>query len=105
MVWLPVAHAGGGLRLTDGVRESIIEASEEGLRWAAFADDVRHEVLPVERGHRVTLAFTLRLAGASREWDRERCAPLVAATNDERGFGTARSASCIRSSAPARCSR
>lgn len=67
VVWLPPPHRGGALVLSDGARRLSVEAAPDGLRWAAFAGDVDHEVERVEAGYRVTLAFTLTLAGVSRE--------------------------------------
>ena len=82
VVWLPVAHRGGALVLSDGTRKMTLTGEKDALRWAAFAGDVDHEVEVVEEGHRVTLAFTLALAGLSRETDaptKTRCDPVLAA--------------------------
>lgn len=86
VVWLPVAHRGGALLLSDGTRKLSITADPHAPRWAAFAGDVDHQVEVVEEGHRVTLAFTLALAGLSREVDaptrEERCGPVIAAVRE-----------------------
>lgn len=71
VVALPVAHAGGVLRL--GAKGAAVDldfgpdASRGALSWAAFFGDVDHEVLAVERGHRVTLAYALVATGRARE--------------------------------------
>lgn len=37
-------------------------SSPPAIQWAAFYSDVKHEVLPVISGHRLTLTYNLFLA-------------------------------------------
>lgn len=82
VVALPSAHAGGALAVRSG---ELIEkydwgsAADGTLHWAAFYGDIEHAVEPVERGYRITLAYTLSERGAPRTPDAERAAAVRAA--------------------------
>lgn len=67
LIGLPFAFTGGELLLNHGSGTATIDwsnthltASHGGklvLPWVFFYSDVKHEILPVMSGHRVTLAF------------------------------------------------
>lgn len=62
-LWLQVGHAGGELRVQHSGR-SLVYSWGEGaaageVQWAAFPPSCLHEVLPVQAGARVTLAYEL----------------------------------------------
>ena len=63
-VSLPAPGAGGELVVRHGERETTFDMSAEEpseLAFAAFYADCLHEVLPVTKGHRVSLVFNLFL--------------------------------------------
>ncbi|MGH9164008.1 MAG: 2OG-Fe(II) oxygenase [Acidimicrobiales bacterium] len=63
VVLLPSRSAGGDL-VVDHRGESVrYKGSSSSLTFVAFYADTRHEVLPVETGHRVVLTYDLVLTG------------------------------------------
>ena len=64
LIVLPSAHAGGDLVVRHTGREERIDlsgADVSELAFAAFYADCEHEVLPVTKGHRVSLVYNLML--------------------------------------------
>ncbi|HHU09233.1 MAG TPA: 2OG-Fe(II) oxygenase [Intrasporangiaceae bacterium] len=61
VVMLPSHHTGGELVVLDGGAPQVYSGSASELVLVAFYTDCRHEVLPVRRGHRVTLTFNILL--------------------------------------------
>ncbi|KAH8824969.1 hypothetical protein DL96DRAFT_1817580 [Flagelloscypha sp. PMI_526] len=67
VVVFPTVHEGGELALNHGDRKMSFDSSqllkehegENKIAWISFFSDVEHEVLPVTRGHRVTLTYNL----------------------------------------------
>lgn len=61
----PTKHEGGALVLRHGGKEWVFDsakvlASEEpSIAYVAFFSDVEHEVLPVQKGYRVTITYNL----------------------------------------------
>lgn len=63
-ITLPASGAGGELVVRHAGEETTIEmnaAEPSELAYAAFYADCSHEVLPVRRGHRLSLVFNLRV--------------------------------------------
>ncbi|KAJ7203498.1 hypothetical protein GGX14DRAFT_461354 [Mycena pura] len=67
VIFFPTAHEGGELVLThgedkftfDSAAELVNHKSGPAVAYIAFFSDVKHEVLPVRSGHRVTLTYNL----------------------------------------------
>jgi hypothetical protein len=71
IVEVPVVHAGGALKLSDGRKDRVIDWSgpvrdPKALRWVALFGDVDHEIAAVTSGARVTLVYTLTATRVSR---------------------------------------
>jgi len=63
VVMLPSRSTGGEL-VVEHLGESVrYQGSASALTFVAFYSDTRHEVLPLEAGHRVVLTYNLMLAG------------------------------------------
>ena len=63
VVMLPSRSSGGDLVVEHRKRSVRYSGSATALTFVAFYADTRHEVLPVETGHRVVLTYNLLLAG------------------------------------------
>jgi len=63
VVMLPSRSSGGDLVITHRNRTVRYSGSATALTFVAFYADTRHEVLPVETGHRVVLTYNLLLTG------------------------------------------
>ena len=65
VVCLPSQFSGGALVTRHNGQEFIYDWSSpaddpvQKVQWAAFFSDVRHEILPVTKGYRITLTFNL----------------------------------------------
>ncbi|KAJ7224714.1 hypothetical protein GGX14DRAFT_350648 [Mycena pura] len=67
VIFFPTAHEGGELVLTHGEDKFTYDSAAElrnhksgpTVAYIAFFSDVKHEVLPVHSGHRVTLTYNL----------------------------------------------
>ncbi|KAI0042876.1 hypothetical protein FA95DRAFT_1499456 [Auriscalpium vulgare] len=69
VVVFPAAHEGGALVLRHGGEEWTFDAAQAldkestpSVAYIAFFSDVEHEVLPVTKGHRVTLTYNIYYA-------------------------------------------
>lgn len=72
-ITLPASGAGGELVVRHAGEETTIEmnaAEPSELAYAAFYADCAHEVLPVRRGHRLSLVFNLRVRPGDTETPR-----------------------------------
>ena len=63
VVLLPSRSTGGDLVVSHRGQTETYRGSATALTFIAFCSDTRHEVLPVESGYRVALAYNLRLSG------------------------------------------
>ncbi|MGH9155067.1 MAG: 2OG-Fe(II) oxygenase [Acidimicrobiales bacterium] len=63
VVLLPSRSAGGDLVVAHRGESVRYKGSASSLTFVAFYADTRHEVLPVETGHRVVLTYNLVLTG------------------------------------------
>ncbi|MEO6126052.1 MAG: 2OG-Fe(II) oxygenase [Ilumatobacteraceae bacterium] len=63
VVMLPSRSSGGDLVVEHRKRSVRYSGSATALTFVAFYADTRHEVLPVETGHRVVLTYNLLLTG------------------------------------------
>lgn len=63
VVLLPSRSTGGDLVVTHRGESVRYKGSASSLTFVAFYADTRHEVLPVETGHRVALTYNLVLSG------------------------------------------
>jgi len=66
VIVFPAPHEGGALVLRHGGDETAFDsgamlkdAKEPSIAYVAFFSDVKHEVLPVTAGHRVTITYNL----------------------------------------------
>ncbi|HMR95865.1 MAG TPA: 2OG-Fe(II) oxygenase [Microthrixaceae bacterium] len=63
VVMLPSRATGGDLVVSHRSESVSFHGSASSLTFVAFYADTRHEVLPVETGHRVVLTYNLSLRG------------------------------------------
>lgn len=66
----PTKHEGGALALRHGGEEWVFDsgkilssAGQPSIAYVAFFSDVEHEVLPVQKGYRVTITYNLYIDG------------------------------------------
>ena len=67
LVVLPSKYTGGQLRIAHGGRTHVVKASKKTaaeVTCIAFYADCRHEVTPLQSGHRVVLSYNLVVRGA-----------------------------------------
>jgi len=67
VVTLPSAFKGGETVIEHHDEKVTYRAASRGLTFIAFYADCRHQVIPVERGHRVVLTYNLSLVSDGRE--------------------------------------
>jgi hypothetical protein len=86
VVGLPIEHAGGTFRVTDGRGTKDFDWSgtpdPETLRWVALFSDVDHEIAQVTSGARVTLVYALHATERPRvdpTWEARRARLRAAA--------------------------
>ena len=65
VVLLPSRSTGGDLVVAHQGESVRYKGSASSLTFVAFYADTRHEVLPIETGHRVVLTYNLVLTGAT----------------------------------------